>query len=72
MTKPNDPPTNAGVAAASGDPFLDEVHRLKRDAFARSGNDLATHFERLKRMEQEWKGRVLADETKDSTGTDAA
>lgn len=45
------------------DPFLDEVRALKRAAFARSGDDLKRHFERLRQIEQQHKGRIVPPPT---------
>ena len=41
------------------DPCSEEVHRLKRQAFERSGNDLKRHFDRLKEIEKAHPGGVV-------------
>lgn len=41
------------------DPFLEEVRRLKRDAFRRSGDDWEKHRERLRRLEEKHRERVV-------------
>ena len=43
----------------SRDPFLDEVHALKRDAFARSGDDMKRHVERLRELERKHSGGTV-------------
>jgi hypothetical protein len=42
-----------------GDPFLDEVRRLKRDAFARSGDKLDKHIEHLREIEKKHEAGVI-------------
>ena len=45
------------------DPFIEEVRRLKREAFQRSGNDWNRHFERLREIEERYKDRLLPPPT---------
>ena len=52
------------------DPFLEEVHALKRDAFARSGNDLKRHIQRLREIEERYKDRLVPTLTKPVTSTE--
>ena len=53
MTKPQTPTHRP-------DPFLEEVHRMKRASFARSGDDLARHLQRLKEIQERHKDRVVS------------
>lgn len=57
----NDPQTNS-------DPFLEEVHRLKREAIARSGDDLDAHFERLRQIEAESTAPIIQPKDDPQTG----
>ena len=41
------------------DPFLDEVHRLKRATLADSGNDLRQHFKRLQALQEKYADRLI-------------
>lgn len=52
------------------DEFLEEVRSLKRDAFARSGDDFAKHIERLREIQKRYRDRVVAAPPHD--GIDAA
>jgi hypothetical protein len=50
-----DPPHNQ----PRKDPFLDGVHALKRAAFARSGDNLDKHIERLREIERQYADRLV-------------
>ncbi len=43
----------------TADPFVDEVHRLKRAALADSGNDLRQHVKRLQALQEKYADRLI-------------
>ena len=43
----------------AADEFLDEVRRLKREAFARSGDDFERHLARLREIERRHPGGTV-------------
>lgn len=64
MTKDHQPPPRTSPA----DPFLDEVHRLKREAVA--GLDMTELAKKLRAIEERYKDRLLP--THENPGTSAA
>lgn len=51
-----DQPPHSEKAA---DGFIEEVRRLKREAFARSGDDFDRHLERLRELERTHPGGTV-------------
>jgi hypothetical protein len=52
------------------DPFLDEVHALKRAAFTRSGDDLDKHIKHLQELDRQNADRLIQPPS--DSETDAA
>jgi hypothetical protein len=64
--------TSPDPAPPRSDPFLDEVHRLKREAIARSGGDLTRHIERLREIEKQYKDRLVPSPERATDGDTSA
>lgn len=59
MSDGNIPPSRAEAAVTWTDPFLDEVHELKRRAWERSGGTMEGLIKRLREIEADYADRLV-------------
>ena len=61
LTHPDSHPSGSDAYSHPPDPLLDEVRDIRRRVFEEHGNDMRTHVEALRKIQQEWDGPIISD-----------